>query len=580
MNRFLVIGFGGSGQRTYQLIRQLQPECKIAVWYTGSRMVNLPNDVVRIDDCREALQFQPEGVFIATPTETHIRYAEPFLKKCKFILMDKPLGSSLNPCEIFVRNARQTNTHIYINFQRRFLPCWQWMHEELQREDTGELLYGTVTISSYYPSWRTNKPQEELYVARKDLGGGVLLTECHELDLISWLLGPIESVDMRKVVQDDENGVENQAQMLLDINFPYGQRSISVNLDDFCRENIRSTELHFEKVTYRIDEKNELIEKITAEGRKEALFQKETENPHKLLLKKILSQEENEERCDFLPALQDGIAVNAIIHAANRAFETGRTVHVCPSICPKEGISYLEESIDLLQEAFANRIIAIYGLGSLGYGGYVEGWSDFDIDVIIESEYITAKRDYEIGKQIEQKIKKNGFERIDIRVYDYKHLNARKTVLTYGQCSRATMLCDSAILLAGQDIRSHLLRPTKEEQNREAYDLLSHMLQNPMEWWEKLPWDDIAAHFALVARFLYTRGTGKVAGKQIALEYLIANFPIQFSHKELQWVLWALSCRMKYHPMLIQDCLHNDAICVLRHMFEITREILRKEVED
>ena len=55
MNRFLVIGFGGSGQRTYQLIRQVQPECKIAVWYTGSRMVNLPNDVVRIDDCREAL---------------------------------------------------------------------------------------------------------------------------------------------------------------------------------------------------------------------------------------------------------------------------------------------------------------------------------------------------------------------------------------------------------------------------------------------------------------------------------------------------------------------------------------------
>lgn len=580
MERFLIIGFGGSGQREYSIIREILPQCDIAIWYTGTNNYSMSDEHILVRTPEEALGFNPEGVFIATPTSKHLEYAELFLGVAKFILIDKPLDMSLNKSEIFLRNSKYTKTKVYINFQRRYLECWQKVYELIQCLKNEEFIYGKVEIKSNYKTWRPDKEPHTLYVARADLGGGVLLTECHEIDLLQWLLGKATSANGRfNNINIERNEVENEAQILLDFEFAYGRRTVSMLLDDLSLEEVRTSELHFSQTSIYVDEiKGEVLVK-RQESSKLFIFD-DSISPHKKLLEDILSVQENWRYNECLPTGQDGLNVLAVIEAVKKSNTFLYAVECVDSVCPKEGIQYLNIAIEKLQKIFSNRLKAVYGLGSLGYGGYVEKWSDFDIDVIVdEQSKDEAINDYIVGKEIENEIKKLGFDRIDIRVYSIENLNQRDTVLTYGQCSRATMLCDSAILLAGKDLRGEVVRPSKQEQNAEAIGLLKHMMSNSEEWWQELPWDDIAAHFALVARFIYTSKTGKVAGKKKALEFLLDTKQINLEADEIQWILWALSCRVNYNHYYYQECLHDNAVVVLKKMFGKTYRLLTKETK-
>lgn len=572
MSKYLVVGFGGAGKRALKCMSEIDPLGEFAIWTTGARNDDLPPGVGRISNVTEALNYNADGVFISTPTSKHIEYAEHFLNRAKWIVIDKPLDDKLNKCEVFARNAKYSSTKVYINFQRRYMQCWSKVNKLILSKKTGKFLNGLVKIASFYPDWRPNKNVEEIYVSRRDLGGGVLLTECHEIDLIQWLLGPIISVDARCVDKMGENNVEDQAQLLLEVQLEDGNKSIVVDLNDKVRPTERYMRLSFENMTIVIEEDSNKITVYDTDGSNKYVECFETENPHKSLLADVIADKGNP------PMLRDGLLVNAVIEAAKKSSISKKGQIVNESVCPYEGTKYLNAAIDLLIEEFGNRVIAVYGLGSLGYGGYVEGWSDFDIDVIVHTDYEQARDDYRAGKAIEKKVKESGFDRIDIRVYDYQHLNVRKTILEYGQCSRATMLCDSAVLLMGKDIRKELIRPTLEEQNREGLYLLEHMLDFGDQWWNNLPWDDIAAHFALTSRFLYTKDTGRVAGKQMALEYALNTYADKFDNEQLQWLLWALSMRTNYHPMMIQDVLHNTAVSVLKRTFVLTRNILAEVV--
>ena len=156
-----------------------------------------------------------------------------------------------------------------------------------------------------------------------------------------------------------------------------------------------------------------------------------------------------------LPNIRDGLFVNAVINSIRNSQKSGQVQELNYSIFPLEGAKYLDYLVERANEEFKDKILAIYGMGSLGYGGYVEGWSDFDIDIIVDNiGYDEREKYFKIGKEIEKEIVKKGFERIDIRTYSLTHLNERKTISPYGECSRASMLRDSAKLIYGKDIRS------------------------------------------------------------------------------------------------------------------------------
>jgi predicted dehydrogenase len=51
-----------------------------------------------------------------------------------------------------------------------------------------------VTVHSHMPSWHGYEKPGEFYAGQRALGGGVVMTEIHELDLLGWMFGSASNI--------------------------------------------------------------------------------------------------------------------------------------------------------------------------------------------------------------------------------------------------------------------------------------------------------------------------------------------------------------------------------------------------
>ncbi len=76
-----------------------------------------------------------------------------------------------------------------VGFQLRFHPCLRKLAETVHSGVLGNLLAVRATIGEYLPSWHPYEDYRQMYAARADLGGGVVLSQIHEFDYLYSLFG-------------------------------------------------------------------------------------------------------------------------------------------------------------------------------------------------------------------------------------------------------------------------------------------------------------------------------------------------------------------------------------------------------
>lgn len=225
---------------------------------------------------------------------------------------------------------------------------------------------------------------------------------------------------------------------------------------------------------------------------------------------------------------------------------------------PEEGRETINSVVEVAKEVLVDELVSIYGMGSLGYGGYVNSWSDFDIDIILKD--FTSIDFINSMNEIEKTINNMGYERVDVKCYTIESLNNESLPYTYGTRNRAIMLCDSAKLLYGNDISILVNRPTIGSLRIEAINLVTSLLSKKKDWWLSRPVDDTAALLALPARLIFTCKTGKVTHKAEAIDYLMEHFEKEIPSNTWSWIIWSRSCREFPYAQNLPDVLYEDAI--------------------
>lgn len=249
------------------------------------------------------------------------------------------------------------------------------------------------------------------------------------------------------------------------------------------------------------------------------------------------------------------------------------------SIFPEETRDLIQKVVCKAMDIFNKDLVAIYAMGSLGYGGYVTGWSDLDIDIIVNcSSQDDSITKYNLGKKLQNELITEEYDRLDIRTYNHNMLNLCNTPSEFGERSRAIMLIDSAKLIYGKDIRDEVNRPSRIELGKESLKLINWMLNKDDEWWINRDIDDVAAFLALPARFIYSVDTGKVAGKKLAFEYIFSNYVDKIPKDTYLWVVWAYSKRISE---VIPEIKMNteDAVYGMKLFFREAKEYIEKEVK-
>jgi len=153
--------------------------------------------VPRWYDDADALLRDPEvdAVYVATPPSSHRPYVEMAAARGKPVYVEKPMATTGADCDAMRSACRDAGVPLFVAYYRRALPRFLQVRDVLADSAIGEPLVVAVTHlsppssaeSGSLPGWR---------VSPEIAGGGYFVDlGSHTLDLLDFLLGPVERAD-------------------------------------------------------------------------------------------------------------------------------------------------------------------------------------------------------------------------------------------------------------------------------------------------------------------------------------------------------------------------------------------------
>ncbi|WP_434511180.1 Gfo/Idh/MocA family protein [Desulfitobacterium sp. AusDCA] len=151
-----------------------------------------------------------EVVTIATSSDLHAPIGIAAAKSGKHVMVEKPMAMTLKSADELIKTCKDNGVKLEVIHQNRFNKSVKLMRKALEEGRFGKMTHGQATVrwnrdDNYYAqaSWRGTKLQD----------GGVLMNQSiHNIDLLQWTFGPVESVfgytttAMRKIEMEDVGG--------------------------------------------------------------------------------------------------------------------------------------------------------------------------------------------------------------------------------------------------------------------------------------------------------------------------------------------------------------------------------------
>jgi len=230
--KVLFVGLGSIGQRHLRNLKKLKPDVELmAVRSTRSvpvlsntnqvvENVSIKNQygIAEFDSLDDALNHNPDMVFVTNPTSMHIDVATKALESGAFVFMEKPISHDYDGVEELVKaEERQNKKKVLVGYQFRFNPALQLVKKTLKDNSIGNIISAQLVNGEYMPGWHPYEDYRLSYAARKDLGGGALVTQIHDFDYAMWLFGQPENLfSVGGHLSDLEIDVEDSAQVLME----------------------------------------------------------------------------------------------------------------------------------------------------------------------------------------------------------------------------------------------------------------------------------------------------------------------------------------------------------------------------
>ncbi len=124
-----------------------------------------------------------------------------------------------------------------------------------------------VQVGEYLPGWHKYENYREMYAAREDLGGGVVLSQIHELDYLYDLFNmPTKVFALGGKLSSLDVDTEDCIEAVLETNYQGKSLPVSLHMDFFQRPGIRQCTIVGEegRITMDLVKSQVIIEKPDA----------------------------------------------------------------------------------------------------------------------------------------------------------------------------------------------------------------------------------------------------------------------------------------------------------------------------
>ena len=149
---------------------------------------------------------KPDAVIVATPNQFHEKHTISFLDAKIPVLLEKPISNNIQKAKKIINSAKKNKTHLLIGYHRRHNSIVTNVKKKIDSGKLGKIVAGNVMCwlyknkDWYKEKWRIKK------------GGGPLgINLVHDIDLICYLLGPVQFVQASTSNKIRKYGVEDTA---------------------------------------------------------------------------------------------------------------------------------------------------------------------------------------------------------------------------------------------------------------------------------------------------------------------------------------------------------------------------------
>ena len=232
IQRCLFVGLGGIGQRHLRNLRALLGDSIDVVAYRVRRERQAFNDNLQVvdgvdveekygvavcSDLEQAFAVKPDLVFITNPTSEHVPVALAAARLGCHLFIEKPLSHSLDQVAELLALCDEKKLVTCVAYQLRHHPGFWRLRELLAVHAVGRVLSVRAEVGEYLPGFHPYEDYRRMYAAQSALGGGVTLSQIHEIDYLCALFGaPRREFSMGGHVSSLEIDVDDLSLSLLE----------------------------------------------------------------------------------------------------------------------------------------------------------------------------------------------------------------------------------------------------------------------------------------------------------------------------------------------------------------------------
>jgi predicted dehydrogenase len=202
--KVLFCGLGSIGQRHLRNLRGLMGDELEVLAYRQTRHVPLLTGAMTsqadgdlesaysirsFDNLEDALHEHPSVAFITNPNTLHVPTAHAAARAGCHLFIEKPLSHSLDGVRELIETVESKKLVAFVAYQFRFHPGLKLVKSLVEKGQLGNLVSAHIVNGEYLPDWHPYEDYHDTHPARRELGGGCLNIQTHELDYAHWLFG-------------------------------------------------------------------------------------------------------------------------------------------------------------------------------------------------------------------------------------------------------------------------------------------------------------------------------------------------------------------------------------------------------
>jgi len=215
---FLFFGLGSIGQRHLRNLIKLKKKSKIFALRKkySAPLLNYKNEKIKgnvekkynITSIKKLGFFKNNNIkidaaFICNPSNMHVSTAEWCIKNNIPIFVEKPVATNMDDLKKIQKLIKSRNKYInVVGYQLRFNPIIRFIKKYIfDEEKLGKIYNCEIFHGEHVDNFHSYESYRNSYTSKKKLGGGVSLTQIHELDYLNYFYERYNLQDTKYISQ-------------------------------------------------------------------------------------------------------------------------------------------------------------------------------------------------------------------------------------------------------------------------------------------------------------------------------------------------------------------------------------------